>query len=447
MEGAERLRFEAQLTDHFGLEVAQRVIGAIQEEPSVSLRLNPMKPARIPDGSSQVPWHPHGYILPERPVFALDPMFHAGAYYVQDSSSMILSQIIKTLELPAHPLCLDACAAPGGKSTIILDTLQGQGFLLANEIDPKRQRILQENLMKWGHANYATTSVSIDRFHDTARFDLILVDAPCSGEGMFRKDAFAQKQWNEKLVAQCAYTQRSILDDATPLLNEGGWLIYATCTMNPQENEAQIIRLLDSGDYELATPSLPFKEHVVTIDHQGRSLGHYLLPGISTGEGLFIAVLRKVSSTPSLRIKKRKKQSSNGSANTVSLEELEAFGIRTAVDDVGVAFGDAVHLVCQFELIRGLSTPLRMIGQPAFTKKGKNLIPEHGLAMLELAPATIALNHEEAIAYFRKEVLSLNAEIKHGWHVVSFEGRHLGWIKAMQGRTNNYYPGWLRLRM
>lgn len=440
---------ERELQEHLGKAVATQVMEGMALPPSVSLRFNPKKPVAAPTDAKTVPWHPNGFLLPERPVFALDPLFHAGAYYVQDSSSMILAKVLEALPLQEDPLCLDACAAPGGKSTILLDALNGKGFLIANEIDEKRQRILQENLLKWGHTNYGVTSEPIERFEDELRFQMILVDAPCSGEGMFRKDAFAQAQWNTKLINQCALTQRTILEDATALLEEEGYLIYATCTMNPKENEEQLIRLLETDDYVVVTPELTFDEHLIKVDYKGEILGYYLLPGISTGEGLFIAALKKVGPTKALR-KKRKKKQKRGSTKqteTVSLDPLQAFDLSLDADIQGVFFGETVHLVSGSDILDCANINFRMVGQPAFKIKGKSVIPEHGLAMMECMHSSITLNRNQALAYIRKEVLSLTPEIGLGWHVVAYEGRHLGWVKVVDGRTNNYYPGWLRLRM
>lgn len=213
-----------------------------------------------------MPWIKHGYLLENRPNFALDPLFHAGAYYVQDSSSMILWQFLSDLNRE-NQLVLDTCAAPGGKSTLLLDWLDNKGFLIANEIDKKRTRILNENILKWGKTNVATTSLSTSYFETSScEFDLVVVDAPCSGEGMFRKDEHARIQWNEDLVDHCSIIQENILDDVSEIIGNGGHLIYSTCTTNPRENETQIQRLLSTNVFELDLTTIDsFSNHIIPL--------------------------------------------------------------------------------------------------------------------------------------------------------------------------------------
>jgi len=433
---------------HFDSDLVNQILTGLGENRSVSVRVNPCKPIEINSEWKPVPWNENGYLLPERPAFSQDPLFHAGSYYVQDSSSMILSAVLKRLVLPENPLCLDACAAPGGKSTLVLDHLNGQGFLIANEIDEKRQSVLQENLLKWGRANHACSSLATSSFKNyDLRFDLAVVDAPCSGEGMFRKDSFAVEQWNEGLVASCTLTQREILDDLKEVIKEDGFLIYSTCTMNPHENEEQVIRLLESGDFSLATPPLAaYEEFLHTIWHNAEVLGHYLLPGISTGEGLFIAVLKKRTAELAPRTqKKRSKVLSLALSNPPeALVALVGRPFAPSIKVLGTSTG--YNIVEHGEFVEKTNLPIRRIGLPGFEIKGKSLVPDHGLAMMEASNSEIDLNTENALSYLRKETLSLPPEMKQEWAVVAFKGRQLGWIKNLGNRANNYYPYWLRLR-
>ena len=433
----------ASLRDHFDAEVVDRVLAGLNATPSVSLRWNRRKMTSSPfDASERVPWCESGILLDERPNFALDPRFHAGGYYVQDSSSMILEAILKKIQAPKGGVYLDACAAPGGKSTILLDHMEGQGFLVANEVDPKRNSVLRENLLKWGHLNHGVTGLSTDKIRESsAQFDVIVVDAPCSGEGMFRKDDFAIDQWGESLVESCAATQRVIVDDLTANLRSGGYLIYSTCTMNPQENENQVIRLIQSGDVELALPDLTeWEDWLVPAKVESRIVGYYLLPGISTGEGLFISVLRKITETET-----------SGKSKTPPLDKWtndfdEVWGSDWDTEKLSAwTWKDEIHAVANGNLAPGLF--YKRLGLPFFQRKGKHLIPLHGMAMCEHSAPTLSLTKEDALRFLRKESISLRLETSKGWHLVSFEGVSLGWLKAIGHRTNNYYPSGFRLRI
>jgi 16S rRNA C967 or C1407 C5-methylase (RsmB/RsmF family) len=289
--------FIENLYDHFGNRIAEKTLSALGERSSISIRLNPLKPIERFKNHAQVPWTTNGFILNERPVFSLDPLYHAGSYYVQDSSSMILETILNKVNLDRNGLYLDACAAPGGKSTILLDYLDNEGFLIANEVDPKRNSILRENILKWGRLNVGVTSLPTKKFDELhCAFDLILIDAPCSGEGMFRKDAFAIEQWSQNLVESCALTQTNILGELTPTLKEGGVLIYSTCTTNKSENEFQLQALLETGQFDIIEIDLSaHSKHLIEAKSEGKTIGYYLLPGTSTGEGLFISALRKTT--------------------------------------------------------------------------------------------------------------------------------------------------------
>lgn len=442
--------FVASLSKHFPPEIVKTIIDGINQPASVSIRINPQKPIASEASWQAVPWHDRGYLIPERPKFALDPRFHAGAYYVQDSSSMILAAILKKLEIPTSSSMLDTCAAPGGKSGILLEHLNGDGFLVSNEIDSKRQSILQENLLKLGYANYITTSVDTQYFASSgARFDVVLIDAPCSGEGMFRKDEFAVNQWNKNLIKQCVLTQSNIIENASQCVAEGGYLIYATCTLNPDENESQIRNLLAKNEFELALPRFEWEEHLYPVEEGNNLLGYYLLPGRSTGEGLFISVLQRTAENPKKYNQRTAALKSKKTTLTKrSLEALETLCDADKIEGlIGVEFADTIHLTAEHEVLFNLDLPIRMIGMPGFVMKGKNFIPAHGLAMLECCSAKVQLTLEEALAYLRRETLSLPPEIVNGWTIVAFEGRHLGWLKVIDKRTNNYYPTWLKLRI
>ena len=250
------------LTESVGEEKARIVLDALGRDPSVSVRLNPSKLTEVPfPDAERVPWSPYGWLLPERPSFTMDPLFHAGCYYVQDSSAMFVGELFRRTFVPeGRPVVLDLCAAPGGKTTDLAASLRamcGDGFtLLANEVMKARFRVLRENVATWGDSRVAVLSRDPSAFPDRPVFDAIVADVPCSGEGMFRKDDRAVEEWSAQTVAFCAARQRRILSDIWPSLKEGGLLVYSTCTFNREENDGNVgwiceelgAEVLDPGD-------------------------------------------------------------------------------------------------------------------------------------------------------------------------------------------------------
>ena len=272
-------------------------IGALQAAAPVSVRLNPAKTGLGGDkfplpfaGSDPVPWHPQGYYLAERPVFTLDPALHAGAYYVQEASSMFLYEALRqTLDFSQPLKVLDLCAAPGGKSTLIGAMLDTDSLLVANEVIKNRCAILRENLERWGMPNVAVTSAAPETFGALEGFfDLVVVDAPCSGEGLFRKDPRAIAEWSPAHVSFCAGRQRHILAAAVAALTPGGLLVYSTCTYNREENE---------NNTEWLTQTFPLAARRLNVDPswglEGNEYGYHFFPHRAKGEGFFIAVFQK----------------------------------------------------------------------------------------------------------------------------------------------------------
>lgn len=246
---------------------------------------------------STVPWCDHSYVLPERPHFNKEPSFLTGEYYVQESSSMFLYHILQQLDLPNSPAVLDACAAPGGKSTILLDHLQGEGTLIANEVIRSRAKVLSENLVKWGYNNYIITNSDISKFSQVELFDLVLIDAPCSGEGLIRRDPNAMDHWSLEHVKHCAARQKRILNDTIDLIKPGGYLVYSTCTYNAQENEEQIQSLIQHHKFDYQYINYPTEWNILQNE-----LGLRFFPHLIDGEGLFMAVLKKKGNCKELRL-------------------------------------------------------------------------------------------------------------------------------------------------
>ncbi len=283
--------FVQMLAQSVGTDRAAMVCEALQGPPSVSIRLNPAKLGSCPFPDARpVSWSPYGYLLGARPVFTLDPLFHAGAYYVQDTSAMFVGHRFRQLDLPSGAVVLDLCAAPGGKTTDLAASLRerfGDQFtLLSNEVMRKRYATLRANVESWGDSRVGTVSRDPSAFGEEPLFDVIVADVPCSGEGMFRKDEQALAEWSEENVAFCAARSRRILRDIWPTLKKGGYLLYSTCTFNQLENDDTVAWTAR----ELGADILPPQEEAPAVCTRH---GHLLLPGLVPGEGQYVAVLRK----------------------------------------------------------------------------------------------------------------------------------------------------------
>ena len=285
---------------------------AFNEEAPVSIRLNPKlypgarpQPQKPPTGAwpqYQVSWCPEGYYLEGRPQFTFDPLFHAGCYYVQEAASMFVCHILRELSILSPLNVLDMCAAPGGKSTAMLSVLPEGSMLVSNEPIPTRAQILLENITKWGAKNCTVTNNYPRDFKKAkAKFDLILCDVPCSGEGMFRKDPATISEWSLQNVEKCWRLQREIVADAWECLNPGGILIYSTCTFNTKENEENVRWIMDTYDAEVIDIPTDPSWHITGSLLEGFDAPVYrFIPGITRSEGLFVCVLRKSNHSSSL---------------------------------------------------------------------------------------------------------------------------------------------------
>ena len=286
---------------------ARQLVQALETEPVTSIRLNTKLDVLTFDcDTDEVPWHVDGYYLSERPQFTLDPLFHAGCYYVQEASSMFVQQALEQY-VDTSSIVLDLCAAPGGKSTLISEYLGADGLLLSNEVVRQRVFILSENIQKWGNGNTVVTHNTAAELGERCKhlFDCVLVDAPCSGEGMFRKDEQARSEWSLRAVKQCAERQRSILMDIWDALKPGGILIYSTCTFNEEENEKN----MEWAAETLGANILPL-DYELSWGITESSVGYHFYPHKAKGEGFYICVLRKNNDEPldAARIKAPKKE-------------------------------------------------------------------------------------------------------------------------------------------
>ncbi|MCQ2238440.1 MAG: rRNA cytosine-C5-methyltransferase [Bacteroidaceae bacterium] len=425
---------------------------ALMTEPSVSVRVNSRKGRSLQvDSFAPVPWCPNAYYLEKRPSFTFDPLFHAGTYYVQEASSMFLSQVVRT-HVDKPVVALDMCAAPGGKSTLLCDNLPDGSLLVTNEFVRARAHVLAENMTKWGNPDVIVTSNGADAFAELGQtFDFILVDAPCSGEGMFRKDEVAVQEWSTDNVFQCVERQRMILMNVWEALKPGGLLVYSTCTFNLHENEGNVKWMHDTFDAEIL--SVPVQEEWGITSSLASDCAfpvYRFMPHKTRGEGLFMAVLRKPDSEETAPRKKKK--------NKKKTKELPVpKDCRNWLNDSDRYFffwhdDRVMALQKQWqECWEQFSEQLNVIqaGVPVAGIKGKDVIPEHALAMSEernnVFP-TAELVYPQAIAYLRKETVVLDAGVPRGYVCVTYQGAALGWVKNLGNRANNLYPDAWRIR-
>ena len=384
-----------------GDERFNRFMGAFDEEPPVSIRLNPRRHIphstfHIPHSTfhnpqERIPWCEEGYYLAGRPQFTFDPLFHAGCYYVQEAASMFVTHIIRSVDIPTPKRALDLCAAPGGKSTALLSVLPDDCTLVSNEPISNRAQILLENITKWGYPNSIVTNNYPRDFRKAKlTFDLILCDVPCSGEGMFRKDPATIGEWSQQNVEKCWRLQREIVADAWECLAPGGLLIYSTCTFNLKENEENVRWILENFDAEaLDIPTDPSWNITGSLLEGFTAPVYRFIPGITRSEGLFVCAIRK-----------------RGGRNedTLTKEKLEKTRCLKVLDP-------------------------------------SNLLPPSSILL-----PRINIDYPEALKYLRGEALVLPADTPRGIVNITYKGIVLGPAKNIGNRANNLYPKAWRIK-
>lgn len=442
------------LNEHFTSRIGSQFadaadfLAAIGSQPFYSVRLNPFKPAQhsLPLAEA-VEWCPNAYYLADRPNYTLNPLFHAGAFYPQEASSMYLWHVLSHVSdsLPADMVALDLCAAPGGKSTLLASYMKGRGVLVANEVIRSRAWILRENIAKWGADNCVVTNLDPVAFGDAgAMFDLVLIDAPCSGEGMFRKDAAAAEEWTPDNADLCAQRQRRILMDVWDSVVEGGIVIYSTCTFNPAENELNMEWLAQQTDVEFLSVPVPEGSGVTVVPFAGGE-GYGFYPHKVKGEGFFVCVMRKLSG----RARRRERDKSpkvkvsipDGMLANASQYSLMPF------DGAVVAVPQNAEANVRQLLLKHKAL---WAGVPLGEAARKEFVPAAELP-LSVACAKEAFPHveldaAEALRYLRGESVAAD-RLTAGWNIVRHMGFGLGLIKSVGARANNYYPKEWRIRM
>ena len=427
---------------------------ALQTPPPVSLRINQAKGTSIPQVGTPVAWCSSGYYLPERLTFTFDPLFHAGAYYVQEASSMFLEQAIRS-QVNQPVRCLDLCAAPGGKSTLLASCLPQGSLLVSNEVIRSRSYVLAENIAKWGNPNCVVLNNDPETIGQTLPyfFDVIVADVPCSGEGMFRKDTDSTGEWSVEHVELCAARSRRIIHDVWEALKPGGLLIYSTCTYNLEEDEENIHYFVDELGAEPVT--IPIDEAwQITGALRHDNPVYRFLPHRTRGEGFFLAALRKKGEPASESHSKAKRKKEKG--KPAPAIPAQAKMLLNEPDSYHFAWQNSTLValpVAHKEVFQQLTDnalkPLLM-GIRIGEQKGKDLIPSEELALSTAlrkeAFPTVELTWEEAISYLRKEAVCLPAETPRGNVLVCYAGYPLGFVKHLGNRSNNLYPAEWRIR-
>lgn len=421
---------------------AERFFSSLQAPSPVSIRINPAKTWSLVS-PKPVAWGESGYYLEERPVFTLDPLFHAGSYYVQEASSMFMEEIIRQLGLAEKELrALDLCAAPGGKTTHLLSSLHKDALVVSNEIIRSRVKILEENIIKWGHGNCViTNNEALDFAVLKNYFDLILCDAPCSGEGMFRKDNEAVQHWSEEAVQFCSQRQKKIIADVLPALKPSGYFIYSTCTFNAVENENVADWMRE--EFGMKVVDIKTEKFPGLIKNSGTGTIHFY-PHKVAGEGFTVTVLQKEEA-----------DLSPGRPVTNKLKEVKADGVLKDTDNFFFFEMEGKITGIKRNHVNGIALLLQSLkvvhaGTEIYTLKGKDKIPSHQLAMsINLQKDqfnTIELDRQQALKYLKGET-HFNIEGDNGYYLVTFSGEPLGFLKKIGLRCNNLYPRHLFIRM
>lgn len=459
--------FVERVLRDLGTTEGEALCRALDGEACVSIRVNPAKaeglrgeqPARVSEvlpmltAAGRVPWCADGFLLAGRPSFTFDSDFHAGAYYVQEAASQFVGCLLQGGPTSGARI-LDLCAAPGGKTTLYASLVGRGGLVVANEIDRRRASVLADNVRKWGTGNVVVTTCEPHAVCDCeAWFDVVAVDAPCSGEGMFRKDPAARGEWSENNVRQCAARQDDILREAWRALRPGGTLIYSTCTFNRDEDEGSLERMLAWAGDEVAAP------YPVGVDpawgivegEVGPFRTFRFFPHRTVGEGFFAAVARKAPDAPGRQRLPKGRRSMVAPADRASAGELRrwvrepdrmVFG---TVAGTGYAwYGE------QAEAVKTLSEALPVICSGVALGqlfKGR-LKPDPALAFfdgLERGAVPVAgLDDEQALRYLRRQEVAAGA-LAEGVNLVTARGRALGFAKRIGVRVNNMYPNSLRI--
>ena len=445
--------FKERMRHELGEEEAERLIAALDTPSSVAVRLNMAKCGDVPlwNEGEKIGWSRNGRRLSERPSFTTDTAFHAGAYYVQEAASQFIDYILSGEELRGKRV-LDMCAAPGGKTTIYASAVGEEGLVVANEYVRSRASVLADNVRKWGLGNVVVTNNAPEHIAAfEGWFDVVAVDAPCSGEGMFRKEEAARTDWSEEAVKMCAARQWSILTDAWQSLGYGGLLIYSTCTFNRDEDEGIVERFMaEYGD------SVEPCRDIVVDDAWGVVKGEVgafqtfrFFPHKTGSEGLFVAVARRCEVVSQRTPKPRRRIMQD--VDRASRSELQRW-VREPDEMVFATVGDTIYAYrrSQYKAVQALSENLTAIyagvamGQ---IFKGR-LKPDWALSqyvgLRREAVPQVEVTKAVALEYLRRHDIP-TTDMAEGLNLIVCEGFALGFVKRVGARCNNMYPSSLKI--
>ena len=450
------LQLLQSLQDVAGFDEAAFVRAHEERESVTSIRFQPHKYSVFNEQYSTddlklpikktVPWCDNAYYLSERPSFTFDPLFHAGLYYVQEASSMFLWEVLKQAigDDTKGKKVLDLCAAPGGKSTL-LSSYFTDGFVVSNEVIKSRANILAENITKWGNANVIVTNNDPSHFQRLdGFFDVMLIDAPCSGSGLFRKDNDAIGEWSEEAVNLCSLRQQRIVADAYSCLKENGILIYSTCSYSTEEDETILDWMMES--FQLSAIDIQLKEEwniAESISPKHKAYGYRFYPDKVKGEGFFIAAFVKkdgshfstsVNKPPTLATAKEKDALLPWIHNETPLTFIKQGDIIIAIPEETGSYLPTLQKALY----------IKQAGVALGQMKGADVIPHHALAVSVLANTSLPkleMTRQQAIQYLQKKDINIDfVSLKNGWQIATYCGMPLGWLKVLPNRANNYYP-------
>ncbi len=400
---------------------------------------------KIAEIFNPIPWCANGLYLSERPSFTIDPLLHAGAYYVQEASSMFLAHVLpQCIDINRPLVVLDACAAPGGKSTLLQSILHKQSTLVSNEVIKTRVTILAENITKSGAENVIVTNNDPKDFKRLPNFfDIVVIDAPCSGSGLFKKDAKAIEEWSEQNVQLCSQRQQRIIADMLPALKEEGILIYSTCSYSVEEDEAIADWLLQHEAMESIKinmePSWGIVESIAPIS---LAYGYRFYPDKVKGEGFFIAAFKKKSAVQAVAaIAKNKIEPASKNEMAVIdnflQDSSQYFFIKQHEEIIAIPIHNKNYLA---------TIQAHLYIKKAGVKLGQiirtDLLPDHQLAMSGIKLKNIVnieVDQVNALQYLRRQDVIIETNHK-GWALITHNYLPLGWIKVLPNRINNYYP-------
>lgn len=421
---------------------------ALDDVPPVCIRLNKNKSGLFNMlSTNRVPWCDTGYYLDKRPQFTFDPLFHAGCYYVQEASSMFVAQAIKQY-MDKDVKVLDLCAAPGGKSTLIADLISDNSLLVSNEVIRSRANILSENISKWGNPNVVVTNNDPADFTKLKHFfDIILVDAPCSGEGMFRKDNASVGEWSPANVILCKERQQRIVADVWESLKPGGILLYSTCTYNTHEDEDNVQWIADKLEADVLSVNIK-EEWGISMAKKGQLPVYRFFPHKTKGEGFFLAVLRKKEGN----IVETRRRKDKNKTKIVIPEYLKDY-ITSPDEFEFIQNGDLWNAVPKIvsDDLRYVFSQLSVVSYGILLGeiKRKYFIPDQSLAMSAKLNKQVFnccdVSWGTAISFLRRESLMLEDQPK-GYVLLTYKEVPIGFVKNIGNRANNLYPQEWRIR-